>query len=143
MCFSSKQMSRYRHRQSRKFLEGFSGLQMTSRSTKQRMIYRKLSAMIDRKDSFISLKFQCPQLRYGEYLLPASQMGRNGLFLVMSIEVLGQELKDECDYTREVRHRKPMGECLKDDRRFVVARIFDHSSTSRALAIEFMSGNSP
>ncbi|KAA1073294.1 hypothetical protein PGT21_007708 [Puccinia graminis f. sp. tritici] len=76
-------------------------------------------------------------------MAPLRSILPKGLFLSKSIEVLGQEPQDECDYTREVRHRKPIGECLKDDRRFVVAGIFDRSSTTMALAIEFMSGNSP
>jgi len=65
-----------------------------------------------------------------------------GLFLSKSIEVLGQELKDECDYTREARYGKRMAQFLIDDPRFAVPRVFDHLSTEKVLTTEFMSGTS-
>ncbi|OAV89561.1 Atypical/ABC1/ABC1-A protein kinase [Puccinia triticina 1-1 BBBD Race 1] len=81
-------------------------------------------------------------LSYLSVLASTTSILPKGLFLSKSIEVLGQELKDECDYTREARYGKRMGEYLKDDPRFTVPRVFDHLSTKMVLTTEFMSGTS-
>lgn len=81
-------------------------------------------------------------LSYLGVLAGTSSILPKGLFLSKSIEVLGQELKDECDYTREARYGKRMAQFLMDDPRFAVPRVFDHLSTQRVLTTEFMSGTS-
>ncbi|PLW08030.1 hypothetical protein PCANC_23371 [Puccinia coronata f. sp. avenae] len=81
-------------------------------------------------------------LSYLSLLASTSSILPKGLFLSKSIEVLGQELKDECDYTREASYGKRMGEYLKDDPRFAVPRVFDHLTTKMVLTTEFMSGTS-
>ncbi|KAA1069109.1 hypothetical protein PGT21_011653 [Puccinia graminis f. sp. tritici] len=81
-------------------------------------------------------------LSYLSVLAGTTSILPKGLFLSKSIEVLGQELKDECDYTREARYGKRMREYLRDDPRFAVPMIFDHLSTKMVLTTEFMSGTS-
>ncbi|KAI9624765.1 hypothetical protein H4Q26_016683 [Puccinia striiformis f. sp. tritici PST-130] len=79
-------------------------------------------------------------LSYLGVLASTSSILPKGLFLSKSIEVLGQELKDECDYTREARYGTRMAEYLKDDPRFIVPKVFDHLSAKMVLTTEFMSG---
>jgi len=81
-------------------------------------------------------------LSYLGLLAGTSSILPKGLFLSKSIEVLGQELKDECDYTREARYGKRMAQFLIDDPRFAVPKVFDHLSTEKVLTTEFMSGTS-
>ncbi|MBW0507813.1 hypothetical protein O181_047528 [Austropuccinia psidii MF-1] len=63
-----------------------------------------------------------------------------GLFLSRTLQVLGQELKDECDYKREASCANKMWEFLKSDSRFRVPKVFDHLSSQMVLTTEFMSG---
>lgn len=81
-------------------------------------------------------------LSYLNILANTSFILPKGLFLNKSIQVLGQELKEECDYTREALYGSKIGEFLKNDERFKVPRTFDHLSTKMVLTNEFMSGSS-
>lgn len=79
-------------------------------------------------------------LSYLSVLASSSAMLPKGLFLSNTLKVLGQELKDECDYRREAWCGRMMSRFLEDDDRFKVPKIFDQLSTGRVMSMELMRG---
>lgn len=64
-----------------------------------------------------------------------------GLFIDRIIEVMKEELREECDYLSEAKHQKKFREILKNDSEsFFVPRVFDQTTTSRILTTELARG---
>ena len=80
-------------------------------------------------------------LGYVKMLLTAGKLLPRGLFLDRTIQVMKDELKDECDYTREAafarRFRQP--DHLGGDPRFKVPWVWE-KSTDRVLVMEHVEG---
>ncbi|CAH7669575.1 ABC1 family-domain-containing protein [Phakopsora pachyrhizi] len=81
-------------------------------------------------------------LSYLSLIANSTRLLPSGLFLSKTLEVLGSELKDECDYLREARCMRRMGEFLKDDDRFEVPSVFEDLTTGLVLSAQFMHGKS-
>ncbi|EGG01716.1 uncharacterized protein MELLADRAFT_117744 [Melampsora larici-populina 98AG31] len=79
-------------------------------------------------------------LSYLSILASSSAILPKGLFLSNTLKVLGQELKDECDYRREAWCMGMMSRFLEDDSRFKVPRVIDQLSTGMVLSMEMMRG---
>ncbi|KAG0151632.1 hypothetical protein CROQUDRAFT_36686, partial [Cronartium quercuum f. sp. fusiforme G11] len=97
----------------------------------------------------IAVKVQFPgvyesiqsDLSYLSMLAASSAILPKGLFLSNTLKVLGQELKDECDYRREAWCARMMSRFLEDDPRFRVPQVIEELSTGMVLSMEFMAGN--
>ena len=63
-----------------------------------------------------------------------------GLFIERIMEVMKEELEEECDYSSEAAHQKAFAELLEDDPSFVVPRVVDSLSTSRVLTMTLEDG---
>ncbi|KAK6977033.1 atypical kinase COQ8, mitochondrial [Favolaschia claudopus] len=82
-------------------------------------------------------------LGYINLLLTAGRLLPRGLFLDRTMQVMKQELADECDYAREARFLRAFGapEHLGRDERFKVPWVWD-GSTDRVLVMEHVEGKS-
>ncbi|KAK7029904.1 atypical kinase COQ8, mitochondrial [Favolaschia claudopus] len=82
-------------------------------------------------------------LGYINLLLTAGRLLPRGLFLDRTMQVMKQELADECDYAREARFLRAFGapEHLGKDERFKVPWVWD-GSTDRVLVMELVEGKS-
>ncbi|KAJ8596115.1 hypothetical protein M405DRAFT_806051, partial [Rhizopogon salebrosus TDB-379] len=97
----------------------------------------------------IAVKIQFPNiassiasdLGYVKMLLTAGSLLLRGLFFDRTIQVVKDELADECDYSREASFFKRYGapECLGEDVRFKVPWVWPES-TERVLVMEHMEG---
>lgn len=75
-------------------------------------------------------------------ILTAGSLLPRGLYLENSIAVLGRELADECDYSREASYGRAFREALKDDPHFTVPAVIDDLCTARVLTTEYLFGES-
>ncbi|KAJ7657787.1 ABC1-domain-containing protein [Mycena polygramma] len=99
----------------------------------------------------VAVKIQFPNiassiasdLGYISLLLTAGRLLPKGLFLDRTMEVMKQELADECDYAREAGFLRAFGapERLGGDARFKVPWVWD-GSTERVLVMEHVGGTS-
>ncbi|KAJ7621624.1 ABC1-domain-containing protein [Mycena polygramma] len=99
----------------------------------------------------VAVKIQFPNiassiasdLGYISLLLTAGRLLPKGLFLDRTMEVMKQELADECDYAREAGFLRAFGapECLGGDARFKVPWVWE-GSTERVLVMEHVGGTS-
>ncbi|KAG6844309.1 hypothetical protein H0H87_007879 [Tephrocybe sp. NHM501043] len=99
----------------------------------------------------VAVKIQFPNivnsidsdLSYIKVLLTAGRLLPKGLFLDRSVQVLKEELADECDYTREGSFLTRFGslECLGGDARFKVPWVWE-GSTKSVLVMERVHGAS-
>ncbi|KAG6908124.1 hypothetical protein DXG01_006093 [Tephrocybe rancida] len=99
----------------------------------------------------VAVKIQFPNivnsidsdLSYIKVLLTAGLLLPKGLFLDRSVQVLKEELADECDYTREASFLTKFGspELLGNDARFKVPWVWE-GSTNSVLVMERMHGAS-
>ncbi|KAH9887015.1 ABC1-domain-containing protein [Cubamyces lactineus] len=80
-------------------------------------------------------------LGYVKMLLTAGKLLPRGLFLDRTIQVMKDELKDECDYTREAAFARRFGQQdhLGGDPRFKVPWVWE-KSTERVLVMEHVEG---
>ncbi|KAI0334215.1 ABC1-domain-containing protein [Cubamyces sp. BRFM 1775] len=80
-------------------------------------------------------------LGYVKMLLTAGKLLPRGLFLDRTIQVMKDELKDECDYTREAAFARRFGrpDHLGEDPRFKVPWVWE-KSTDRVLVMEHVEG---
>lgn len=80
-------------------------------------------------------------LGYVKMLLTAGKLLPRGLFLDRTIQVMKDELKDECDYTREAAFARRFGrqDHLGGDPRFKVPWVWE-KSTERVLVMEHVEG---
>ncbi|KAG1853830.1 ABC1 family-domain-containing protein [Suillus tomentosus] len=97
----------------------------------------------------VAVKIQFPNiansiandLGYVKMILTAGSLLPRGLFLDRTIQVMKDELADECDYSREAsfleRYRSP--DCLGADARFRVPWVWP-GSTERVLVMEHVEG---
>jgi aarF domain-containing kinase len=97
----------------------------------------------------VAVKIQFPNiansiasdLGYVKMVLTAGSLLPRGLFLDRTIQVMKDELADECDYSREAsfleRYRRP--DCLGADARFKVPWVWP-GSTERVLVMEHVDG---
>lgn len=79
-------------------------------------------------------------LSYLRWLVSASALLPKGLFLENTLRVLGRELRDECDYTREAEMGRRFGEILHDSAEFEVPKVVDSLCTGKVLTTEMMRG---
>ncbi|GBG28548.1 Atypical kinase COQ8A, mitochondrial [Hondaea fermentalgiana] len=64
-----------------------------------------------------------------------------GLFIDRIVEVMKEELREECDYLAEAEHQMKFRDLLKDDSdAFFVPRAFKQTTTSRVLTTELARG---
>ncbi|KAF8346622.1 ABC1-domain-containing protein [Amanita rubescens] len=101
------------------------------------------------KEEAVAVKVQFPNIKdsitsdlgYIKLLLTASALLPKGLFLDKTIKVMGEELADECDYTREASFLRKFGsaERLGNDTRFRVPWVWD-GSTRDVLVMERVNG---
>ncbi|KAF7373236.1 Atypical kinase COQ8, mitochondrial [Mycena sanguinolenta] len=99
----------------------------------------------------VAVKIQFPNiansiasdLGYISLLLTAGRLLPKGLFLDRTMQVMKQELADECDYAREAAFLRAFGapENLGGDERFKVPWVWD-GSTDRVLVMERVDGTS-
>ncbi|KAG6828186.1 hypothetical protein H0H92_008845 [Tricholoma furcatifolium] len=99
----------------------------------------------------VAVKIQFPNivnsidsdLSYIKILLTAGRLLPKGLFLDRSVQVLKDELADECDYTREASFLTKFGsaDCLGNDPRFKVPWVWE-GSTKSVLVMERVRGTS-
>ncbi|KAJ6476371.1 ABC1-domain-containing protein [Mycena sanguinolenta] len=99
----------------------------------------------------VAVKIQFPNiansiasdLGYISLLLTAGRLLPKGLFLDRTMQVMKQELADECDYAREATFLRAFGapEILGGDERFKVPWVWD-GSTDRVLVMEHVDGTS-
>ncbi|KAF8169115.1 ABC1 family-domain-containing protein [Mycena galopus ATCC 62051] len=99
----------------------------------------------------VAVKIQFPNiansiasdLGYISLLLTAGRLLPKGLFLDRTMQVMKQELADECDYAREAENLRAFGapERLGSDERFKVPWVWD-GSTDRVLVMEHVEGTS-
>ncbi|KAI0668966.1 ABC1 family-domain-containing protein [Trametes maxima] len=80
-------------------------------------------------------------LGYVKMLLTASKLLPRGLFLDRTIQVMKDELADECDYAREAGFARRFGQAdhLGEDPRFKVPWVWE-GSTDRVLVMEHVDG---
>jgi len=80
-------------------------------------------------------------LGYVKLLLTAGRFLPKGLFLDRTIQVMREELADECDYSREASFLKAFGSTcyLGDDPRFKVPWVWE-GSTDRVLVMQHVDG---
>ncbi|KAH7922496.1 ABC1-domain-containing protein [Leucogyrophana mollusca] len=103
------------------------------------------------KDEGVAVKIQFPNiansiasdLGYVKMLLTAGRLLPKGLFLDRTIQVMKDELADECDYSREASFLRRYGspEYLGQDSRFKVPWVWE-GSTDRVLVMEHVEGAS-
>ncbi|KAG9311095.1 ABC1-domain-containing protein [Chiua virens] len=103
------------------------------------------------REERVAVKIQFPNIAssiasdigYVKLLLTAGQLLPKGLFLDRTIQVMKDELADECDYSREARSLKRYGsaELLGQDSRFKVPWVWE-GSTDRVLVMEHVGGAS-
>lgn len=79
-------------------------------------------------------------LSYLRWLVSASALLPKGLFLENTLRVLGRELKDECDYTREAEMGRRFRTILRDSSEFEVPKVVDSLCTGKVLTTEMMRG---
>ncbi|KAF8724473.1 hypothetical protein AX14_008768 [Amanita brunnescens Koide BX004] len=101
------------------------------------------------REESVAVKIQFPNIKdsitsdlgYIKLLLTASALLPKGLFLDKTIKVMGEELADECDYTREASFLRKFGsaERLGNDVRFKVPWVWD-GSTHDVLVMECVNG---
>ncbi|KAJ6542837.1 ABC1-domain-containing protein [Mycena capillaripes] len=99
----------------------------------------------------VAVKIQFPNIAssiasdigYISLLLTAGRLLPKGLFLERTMQVMKQELADECDYAREAGFLRAFGapERLGGDERFKVPWVWD-GSTDRVLVMEHVDGMS-
>ncbi|KAJ7819196.1 ABC1 family-domain-containing protein [Mycena olivaceomarginata] len=99
----------------------------------------------------VAVKIQFPNiansiasdLGYISLLLTAGRLLPKGLFLERTMQVMKQELADECDYAREAGFLRAFGapDHLGGDERFKVPWVWD-GSTDRVLVMEHVGGTS-
>lgn len=97
----------------------------------------------------VAVKIQFPNivnsinsdLGYVKMLLTAGRLLPPGLFLDRTIQVMKEELADECDYTREASFLRRFGQLdhLGADQRFKVPWVWE-GSTDRVLVMEHVGG---
>ncbi|KAG2078345.1 ABC1-domain-containing protein [Suillus decipiens] len=97
----------------------------------------------------VAVKIQFPNiadsiasdLSYVKMVLTAGSLLPRGLFLDRTIQVMKDELADECDYSREASFLKRYGspDCLGADARFKVPWVWP-GSTERILVMEHVEG---
>ncbi|KAI0338606.1 ABC1-domain-containing protein [Trametopsis cervina] len=97
----------------------------------------------------VAVKIQFPNivnsinsdLGYVKLLLTAGRLLPKGLFLDRTIQVMKEELADECDYAREATFLQKFGSTslLGDDPRFKVPWVWN-GSTDRVLVMEYVEG---
>lgn len=64
-----------------------------------------------------------------------------GLFIDRIVQVMSEELRDECNYEREAEHQRRFRDLLKDDTEsFFVPRVIDSCSTRRVLTTQLARG---
>ncbi|EMD32845.1 hypothetical protein CERSUDRAFT_108633 [Gelatoporia subvermispora B] len=103
------------------------------------------------KPERVAVKIQFPNivnsiesdLGYVKLLLTASKLLPRGLFLDRTIQVMKEELRDECNYEREASFLRKFAspEYMGRDSRFKVPWVWDRS-TDRVLVMEFVEGSS-
>lgn len=76
---------------------------------------------------------------YVKMLLTAGRLLPPGLFLERTIQVMKEEMAEECDYTREASFLRRFGEGLERDERFKVPWVWD-GSTKTVLVMEKVDG---
>ncbi|KAI0742513.1 ABC1-domain-containing protein [Daedaleopsis nitida] len=101
------------------------------------------------KPAPVAVKIQFPNivnsidsdLGYVKMLLTAGRLLPPGLFLDRTIQVMKEELADECDYTREASFLRRFGQAdhLGADSRFKVPWVWE-GSTDRVLVMEHVGG---
>ncbi|OBZ74946.1 Protein ABC1, mitochondrial [Grifola frondosa] len=101
------------------------------------------------KAAHVAVKIQFPNivnsiqsdLGYVKILLTAGRLLPKGLFLDRTIQVMKEELADECDYAREAAFLRRFGEpaFLGGNPRFKVPWVWD-GSTERVLVMEHVDG---
>ncbi|KAG7086762.1 hypothetical protein E1B28_002694 [Marasmius oreades] len=101
------------------------------------------------KPAPVAVKIQFPNIAtsissdigYIKLLLTAGKLLPKGLFLDRTIQVMKQELAEECDYKREGSFMRAFGssEYLGGDKRFKVPWVWD-GSTERVLVMERVDG---
>ncbi|KAN0065503.1 hypothetical protein ACQY0O_001340 [Thecaphora frezii] len=79
-------------------------------------------------------------LSYIRWIVSASALLPKGLFLDNSLKVMSQELREECDYTREAEMGRRFRTLLQGSAEFEVPKVVDKLSTSRVLVTEMMRG---
>ncbi len=97
----------------------------------------------------VAVKIQFPNivnsinsdLGYVKMLLTAGRLLPPGLFLDRTIQVMKEELADDCDYTREASFLRRFGQSdhLGADQRFKVPWVWE-GSTGRVLVMEHVGG---
>ncbi|EGO02886.1 hypothetical protein SERLA73DRAFT_165817 [Serpula lacrymans var. lacrymans S7.3] len=95
----------------------------------------------------VAVKIQFPNiansiksdLGYVKMLLTAGRLLPKGLFLDRTIEVMKDELADECDYSREASYLRKFESHLGGDSRYRVPWVWEHS-TERVLVMEYVEG---
>ncbi|KAJ7634452.1 ABC1-domain-containing protein [Roridomyces roridus] len=100
-------------------------------------------------DARVAVKIQFPNiansiasdLGYISMLLTAGRLLPKGLFLDRTMQVMKEELADECDYRREAGFLRAFQTHLQGDARFKVPWVWD-GSTERVLVMEHMDGKS-
>ncbi|KAG2143902.1 ABC1-domain-containing protein [Suillus cothurnatus] len=100
-------------------------------------------------DQRVAVKIQFPNiansiasdLGYVKMVLTAGSLLPRGLFLDRTIQVMKDELADECDYSREASFLERYGrsDCLGPDARFKVPWVWP-GSTERVLVMEHVEG---
>ncbi|KAF9257794.1 ABC1-domain-containing protein [Marasmius fiardii PR-910] len=101
------------------------------------------------KPAPVAVKIQFPNISasissdigYIKMLLTVGKLLPKGLFLDRTIQVMKQELAEECDYKREASFLRTFGstEYLGDDKRFKVPWVWD-GSTETVLVMERVDG---
>ncbi|KAN0080090.1 ABC1 family domain containing protein [Tylopilus felleus] len=109
----------------------------------------KASASPTRREERVAVKLQFPNiansissdLGYVKLLLTAGRLLPKGLFLDRTVQVMKDELADECDYSREAQflRRYNSAELLGQDSRFRIPWVWE-GSTDRVLVMEHVDG---
>lgn len=64
-----------------------------------------------------------------------------GLFIDRIVEVMKEELREECEYSKEIQHQEKFRRLLADDQdSFFVPKTYPELSTNRVLTSEFATG---
>lgn len=128
--------------------EDFSDVPMAAASIGQVHAARLAASQDSGSPQEVAVKVQFPgvfqsitsDLSYLKVLVSSSAVLPKGLFLENTMKVLGQELREECDYGREAWCGMAMGRMLEDDENFRVPKVYEGLSTGMVLTAEFMKG---
>ncbi|KAH0833959.1 ABC1 family-domain-containing protein [Lanmaoa asiatica] len=109
----------------------------------------RASASPTGREERVAVKIQFPNIAnsiasdvgYVKLLLTAGQLLPKGLFLDRTVQVMKDELADECDYSREAQflRRYRSSELLGQDSRFKIPWAWE-GSTDRVLVMEYVDG---